>query len=101
VPPWPAPESIRFSVHAPRAENSYIIAESHPARRPVRKVSSGVRRKSNVFWTHSEPVRCRLPRLRLVLDRELTSLGERRFQTTVGGQRRVHHSRRVVDMAFG
>jgi hypothetical protein len=31
---------IRFSAHAPRVENSDIIAELHPARRPMRKVSS-------------------------------------------------------------
>jgi len=31
---------IRFSTRAPRAENSYVIAESRPARRPMRKVSS-------------------------------------------------------------
>jgi hypothetical protein len=26
VPPWPR-KDIRFSVHAPRAENSYVLAE--------------------------------------------------------------------------
>jgi hypothetical protein len=31
---------IRFSAHAPRAANSYVISESRPARRPIRKASS-------------------------------------------------------------
>jgi hypothetical protein len=31
---------IRFVAHTPRPENSYVIAELRPARRPMRKVSS-------------------------------------------------------------
>lgn len=32
---------IRISAHAPRPENSYVIAESRPTRRSMKKVSSG------------------------------------------------------------
>jgi len=48
--PWQVPETpIRFSAHAPRAENPYVIAESRPARRPSEISLLGVPRKTNVF----------------------------------------------------
>jgi hypothetical protein len=42
---------IRFSAHAPHPENSCVIADSPPARRPMRKVSS----ECGVYGTISDP----------------------------------------------
>jgi hypothetical protein len=46
---------IRFSEQGPHTENSYVIAESRPARRPMRKVSSGCCVNRTIFGIPVNP----------------------------------------------
>jgi hypothetical protein len=53
---------IRISAQAQRPENSYVIAESRPARRPMRKVSSKCHRNRTLIGTEGSSRRRASPR---------------------------------------